>query len=32
MKGRAHTVLKVILVLPAILFIVNGLRWWVDPA
>ena len=32
MKGRAHTALKVILVLPAILFIVNGLRWWVDPA
>lgn len=32
MKDRARTILKVILLLPAILFIVNGLRWWVDPA
>lgn len=32
MKGPAHTVLKVILVVPAILFVVSGLRWWIDPA
>ena len=32
MKGRARAALKVILLMPAILFIVNGLRWWVDPA
>lgn len=32
MKHRARAVLKIFLVLPAILFIVSGLRWWVDPS
>ena len=31
MKRGTRTVLKALLVLPAIVFVMSGLRWWVDP-
>ncbi len=32
MNNLAHKGLKILLLAPAVLFLVMGLRWWVDPA
>jgi hypothetical protein len=31
MTNRTRTAFSIVLVLPAIVFVLTGLRWWVDP-